>query len=136
MYMCMFYKVVTSVLVVKSKGMAYVAAILLMHIEEEEVCVHIVYGYIHCMDASILNRVLQLYTYMYATYTVRVHVPGGFITLVLLVTVGLELGGEVCLVRLVWFVVDEYYCSETTTTQACLGYVNLGRCRATMHTRC
>ena len=22
----------------------------------------------------------------------------------------------------VWFVVDEYYCSETTTTQACLGY--------------
>ena len=27
--------------------------------------------------------------------------------------------------RLVWFVVDEYYCSETTTAQACLGYVSL-----------
>ena len=34
-----------------------------------------------------------------------------------------ELGGGVCLGRLVWFVVDEYYCSETTTTQACLGHV-------------
>ena len=28
--------------------------------------------------------------------------------------------------RLVWFVVDEYYCSETTTAQVCLGYVSLG----------
>ena len=32
-----------------------------------------------------------------------------------------------------WFVVDEYY-SETTTTQACLGYVSLGHRRATTHT--
>ena len=27
--------------------------------------------------------------------------------------------------RLVWFVVDEYYCSETTTTQSYLGNVSL-----------
>ena len=40
-----------------------------------------------------------------------------------------------CLGRLVWFVVDEYYCSETTTVQACLGYVSLGHCRAARHTR-
>ena len=32
-----------------------------------------------------------------------------------------------------WFVVDEYYCSETTTTQACIGYVSLGLHRATTH---
>ena len=63
------YKVVTSVLVVKSKGMAYVAAILLMHMEKEEVRVCV---YMHCvwirMGSSILNRVLQLHctcaTYM------------------------------------------------------------------------
>ena len=29
------------------------------------------------------------------------------------------------LVLALWFVVDEYYCSETTTTQVCLGYVSL-----------
>ena len=28
------------------------------------------------------------------------------------------------------------YCSETTTTQACLGYVSLGHCRAARHTQC
>ena len=38
--------------------------------------------------------------------------------------------------RLVWFVVDEYYCSETTTAQACLGYVSLGHSRAARHTQC
>ena len=32
--------------------------------------------------------------------------------------------------------VDEYYCSETTTAQACLGYVSLGCCRPARHTRC
>ena len=39
-----------------------------------------------------------------------------------------------CLGRLVCFVEDEYYCSETTTA---LGYVHvsLGRCRAATHTR-
>ena len=41
---------------------------------------------------------------------------------------------EFCLGRLVWFMVDEYYCSETTTTQVCLGYVNLGCYRAACHT--
>ena len=35
--------------------------------------------------------------------------------------------------RLVWFVVDEYYCSETTTAQTCLWYVSLGCCRAAIH---
>ena len=35
--------------------------------------------------------------------------------------------------RLEWFVVDEYYCSETTTTQVCLGYISLGPHRATIH---
>ena len=52
------------------------------------------------------------------------------------VTVGFELGGGVLPIgRLVWFVVDKYYCSETTTTQACLGYVSLGHCRAMKHTQ-
>ena len=38
--------------------------------------------------------------------------------------------------KLVWFVVDEYYCSETTTTQACLGMqASLGCLRATKHTQ-
>ena len=43
------------------------------------------------------------------------------------VTVGFELAVGFCLGRLVWFVDDEYYCSETTTTQACLGYVYKSR---------
>ena len=34
---------------------------------------------------------------------------------------------------IVWCVVDEYYCSETTTAQACLGYVSVGRHRVTRH---
>ena len=34
-----------------------------------------------------------------------------------------------------WFVVYEYYCSETTTAQASLGYVSLGHSRAAKHTR-
>ena len=53
------------------------------------------------------------------------------------VTVDFELGSGVFLGRLVWCVVDEYYCSETTTAQACLGYlhVSLGCRRAATHTR-
>ena len=48
------------------------------------------------------------------------------------VTVGFELGSVFCLGRFVWF---EYYCSETTTAQTCLGYVShtrsqIGRCPA------
>ena len=47
------------------------------------------------------------------------------------ITVGfVYVEGGVCLDRLVWFVVDEYYCSETTTTQVCLGYISLGCYRA------
>ena len=45
------------------------------------------------------------------------------------VTVGFELGSVFCLGRFVWLVMDDYYCSETTTAQACLGYVSLGCCR-------
>ena len=44
------------------------------------------------------------------------------------------LGSQLCLVRLVWFVVDEYYCSETITAMACLWYVSLGHSRAARHT--
>ena len=60
---------------------------------------------------------------------------GGFITPALPITVGFELGSEVFLGRLVWFVVNEY-CSEATTTQACLGYVTLGHCRVARYTWC
>ena len=49
------------------------------------------------------------------------------------VTVGFELGSVFfCLGRLASF---EYYCSETTTAQACLGYVSLGCRRAAKHTQ-
>ena len=60
---------------------------------------------------------------------------GGFITKALPVTVGFELGGGVLPRLACVVVVDEYYCSETTTTQACLGYVSLGPHRATRHTQ-
>ena len=50
--------------------------------------------------------------------------PGRLITPALPITVGFELGDGFFLGRLVWFVVDEYRCSETATNQACLGYVS------------
>ena len=43
-------------------------------------------------------------------------------------------GSEVFLGWLVWFVVYEYYCSETTTAQTSLGYVSLVHSRAAKHT--
>ena len=57
--------------------------------------------------------------YMYLFHVKR-HSGLCFITPALPVTVGFELGGGVCLGRLVCFEVDGYYCSETTTSQACL----------------
>ena len=57
---------------------------------------------------AVLSQV-SCVVYLFPVYSSNVYMSVGF-----------------CLGRLVWFVVDEYYCSETTTTQACLGYVSLG----------
>ena len=55
------------------------------------------------------------------------HVFGDVITPALPITVGAELDGKVvfCLGDHVWFVVDEYCYSDTTTAQACLRYISV-----------